>query len=368
MERTSVKIPQSMNNEPNLPPDDIQEEANAAVGDASQAIDTFFEAVLDLSTQAGFTVQRLLEEATKGTGETLAAISNIPLIRWLSDRFGAGWLKALLGEVDVERVRDRVSTLKLQNPQATQGAIAQRLIADKATAAGQVGLVSNIIPPFAVALFGVELAAVTRLQAELVYEIAAAYDLDLNNPTRRGEAIAIFVLSLATDFLTLGLNFVEVLPGVGAVVGASSNATIMFALGLVARRFYEAKTNPEEAFVTPDVLREASQTYLKGAIAQQAIVEQILAHMVVASYPDKSWTDFQADLQAAGLSSATVKAISTHLEKRQPLDMLLVQLDRDFAPPLLARCQAIATSNGEMTPQAREILAAIAARFHLDKS
>jgi uncharacterized protein (DUF697 family) len=38
-----------------------------------------------------------------------------------------------------------------------------------------------------------------------------------------------------------GLSFVELIPVIGAVVGASSNATLIYSLGYIACRFYEAK-------------------------------------------------------------------------------------------------------------------------------
>ena len=77
----------------------------------------------------------------------------------------------------------------------------------------------------------------------MVYEIAAAYGLDLDEPARRGEVLAIFGLSLGADVLKTGLTVVEIIPGIGAVVGASTNAAMLYVLGQTACRFYEQKTD-----------------------------------------------------------------------------------------------------------------------------
>jgi uncharacterized protein (DUF697 family) len=78
----------------------------------------------------------------------------------------------------------------------------------------------------------------------MVYRIAGAYGFSLKDPARRGEALGIFGLSVGgSGTLKVGLGLVELLPGVGAVVGASSNAALLYSLGYAACRFYEAKRN-----------------------------------------------------------------------------------------------------------------------------
>jgi uncharacterized protein (DUF697 family) len=78
----------------------------------------------------------------------------------------------------------------------------------------------------------------------MVYRIAAAYGFSLKDPARRGEVLAIFGLSVGgSGVLKVGLGFVELLPVVGAMVGASNNAALLYSLGYVTCRFYEAKRN-----------------------------------------------------------------------------------------------------------------------------
>lgn len=66
------------------------------------------------------------------------------------------------------------------------------------------------------------------------------------------------------------------------------------------------------------------------------------------------------------LSSTSLEVISGNIKSPQPLDILLTQLNRDFAIPLLAQCYKIAKVKGEMTPVAQNIIDAIAAQFDID--
>jgi uncharacterized protein (DUF697 family) len=151
---------------------------------------------------------------------------------------------AALGQVDVEKAQDEVEKLRQEYPLETPEQLAHRIMVDTSLKAGGIGLLTNFVPPLALTLFAVDLAAVTALQAEMVYRIAAAYGFPLKDPARRGEVLAIFGLSVGgSGALKVGLSFVELLPVIGAVVGASSNAAVLYSLGHVACRFYEAKRN-----------------------------------------------------------------------------------------------------------------------------
>lgn len=185
---------------------------------------------------------KLVEEATKTTGKTLESIANNPIVTTLHNTFGINWFMTLLGGVNIEKALANVKDLQQKYQKETKREIANRLIANKAIEGAKVGVITNIIPPVAAWLLGLELAAITKLQAEMVYEIAALYGLDLHDPTRRGEVAGIFALAIGGDIVKGGLNLVELVPGIGAVIGASSNAFILYALGQTACGFYEEKS------------------------------------------------------------------------------------------------------------------------------
>jgi len=165
------------------------------------------------------------------------------------------------------------------------------------------------------------------------------------------------------------LVFVRNVPLAGAVIGASSNATILYALGYAACRFYEAKLDPNVAETSTETLQaiqQKSETYLELAIEQQAIMDQILAQMILASYPDKTWEAILPELQALELHSTSLHTIAENLKSPQPLSALLDQLNQDFAVLTLSRCYTIAQLDGEISAEETKVLESLGEKFGLD--
>ncbi|GAB4204551.1 MAG: hypothetical protein Fur006_59780 [Coleofasciculaceae cyanobacterium] len=213
---------------------------------ATAAVQVAADEITGTTTAIGKTVgpaaQQFVEQGTETVGKMVTPIAEHPLTKYASKVPGINVLLAALGQVDVERAQKEVDKLRVDYPLDTPEQLARRIIADAAFKGGGIGLATNFIPPLALALFGIELAAVTALQAEMVYRIAAAYGFSLKDPTRRGEVLAIFGLSVGgSGVLKGGLSFVELLPLIGAFVGASSNAALLYSLGYVACQFYAAK-------------------------------------------------------------------------------------------------------------------------------
>jgi uncharacterized protein (DUF697 family) len=125
--------------------------------------------------------------------------------------------------------------------------IAHRIIVTKGILAAGFGLVSNLLPGAGLAAGVFDLAGIMLLQAEMVYQIACVYGLDLQDPARKAEILAIFGLSFSSEqTLKFGISYaakagLSFVPVAGAVVGAGSNAAIVYALGYGACRFYETK-------------------------------------------------------------------------------------------------------------------------------
>ncbi|MBW4443275.1 MAG: EcsC family protein [Plectolyngbya sp. WJT66-NPBG17] len=310
----------------------------------------------------------LIGRLSKRAGGVLDFVGNIPLLRNPVVRRFAGvlkldWLIGISSQVDLEKATEAARKLQRQFPNETPEQIAHHLIVRKAVQAGGTGFVTSILPGFATAFLALDLAATTALQTALVYEIAAAYGLDLRDPERKGEVLAIFGLALGGgNALKAGLKFLRNIPFAGAAIGASTNATILYSLGYAASRFYEAKLHaasdvpPTEAL---EKIHQQSEDYLNLAIAQQAIVDQILAHMLLASYPEKTWESILPELKSLQLEPSSLKTIETNLRSPQSLSSLLDQLNCDFAAPLLAQCRRIAQSKDGISPQEAEILTAI---------
>lgn len=322
----------------------------------------FINIVGSLTENITIEAQKMFAKTTVSTGETLEWIASNPILKSADNIIGLDWLMTFLGKVDTAKVQAKVSEMRSQHPDETPQQLAHRLIVAKTWEGGQIGLLTNMIPPIAALFLGIELIATTKLQTEMVYEIAAVYGLDLNEPARRGEVWVIFGLSLGADVLKTGLTIVEIIPGVGAVVGASTNAAILYVLGQTACRYYAGKTSDTEL----QSMQAETDSDWQLALEQSQIMDRILAHMVQVSYPQQNWTEILPKIKE--ISPDSVNTIAVNLKQNHDLSALLDELIADFAPLTLSRCYEIAMSNGNITLEEQEILSQIAVKFNLDLS
>lgn len=231
---------------PNRDQPSMQEAINEAIANAisiSQAIaEQLKEPISTVGNTVEDTLHRLVEQSTEVVGRVVTPIAKNPLVKYATTIPGINWLMAALGQVDEVQVQQQVVALRQQYPLETSEQLAQRVITDTTWNAAQVGLLTNFLPPLAVTLFAVDLGAVAALQAKMIYRIAAIYGFSPDDPTRRGEVLTIWGLSTGSSgFLKTGLSFVEIIPGVGAAVGITTDAALMYAVGVFACRFYEIK-------------------------------------------------------------------------------------------------------------------------------
>ena len=327
--------------------------ANNLLSDVISTVGSLTEV---LTTEA----QKILEKTTASTGQTLDWIASNPVLTAADNIIGLDWLMTFLGQVDTAKINATVADMRSQHPTETSEEIAHRLIVQKTWEGGRIGLLTNIIPPIAALFLGVELIATTKLQTEMVYEIAATYGLDLEDPARRGEVLAIFGLSLGADVLKTGMSVVEIIPGIGAMVGASTNAAMLYVLGQTASRFYQQK-NSETDLAS---MQRHTDTDWQIALNQSKVMDRILAHMVQVSYPSQDWTEILPKIEE--ISPTSIDAIAANLRQSHNLSALLTELIPEFAPTTLSRCYDIAISNGSITLEEQEILTQIAVKFDLD--
>ncbi|MEB3178496.1 MAG: hypothetical protein VKL59_05560 [Nostocaceae cyanobacterium] len=356
-------LPSTKQHKPSL----VEAVSNTAVAVAGGIID-IGKAVGEATAKQ---THKLIEQATQSAGQVVNRFSNNWLIRRLSGFLNLNWLVGAVDSVNLEKAATQVKKLQQEHPEETPSQIAHRIMVDKATQAGGIGLASSVLPGFAAALLAVDLAATTQIQSEMVYQIAAAYGLDLKDSSRQGEVLAIFGLGLGGGRLlrAAGLGLLRNIPFAGAVIGASSNAAMIYSLGYAACRFYEAKLDDSKTLTSEETLTEletASQNYLQTAIAQQAVMDQILVHMILASHPEKTWEEIVPELQSLNLSVDSLTAIADNIKSPQSLDTLLAQLNRDFAMPLLARCYKMAEQDDDISSHEAGVIEAIAKKFDID--
>jgi len=182
------------------------------------------------------------EQITENLGKVVSPLAENPVVKMGTKLPGLSWVMAALGQVDENKVCDDVEALRRKYPTESTERLTQRVISEAATKAAQVGFVTNFIPPAAFLLSAFDLGAVSALQAGMIYRIATLYGFSPKDPARRGEAIAIWGLfTSGSGLLKSGLNVVEIIPGLGAAVGVTSNAALIYGIGQIANQFYEQK-------------------------------------------------------------------------------------------------------------------------------
>ena len=320
------------------------------------------------TTQAGKAIANTVSNATESAGQMLGRINSSASLQKLTKAIKVDWLVNIIDTVNLDQVEREVATLRRKYPDATPYQLACRVMATKAIYVGGSGLASSLVPGLASAMVAVDLAATTAIQAEMGYQIAAIYGLDVRDPARKGEILAIFGLALGgnhvlkTGFQYLARN----VPVAGVVVGASTNAVALYAVGHAACQFYEshcyanlsdASQSASESLPPALAATQAKQDeYFQDAIAQQILMDQILAHVLMAGHPDKSWAELLPMLQELHFSPVSLQLIERHLNEPIEIETLLSQVNPEFAIPLLAQCQKLAIADGVTTPEEAALL------------
>ena len=345
--------------------------APSVLSSFAQSVKNTTIAIAQISAATSDRIQDWVSPATQRAGEAVNYVGNNWLVRRLARFLNLGWLLGATSNVDLAKAEAEVRKLQQEHPDESPSQIAHRIMVEKAKRAGGIGLATSVLPGAALAFLAVDLAATTQLQAEMVHQIAAAYGLDLKDPARKGEVLGIFGLGLGGSRLlkAAGLGLLRNIPFAGAVIGASSNATMLYSLGYAACRFYEAKQKSPDAETSQETLQtiqQQSEKYLETAIAQQTVMDQILLHMILASHPEKKESEILPELKQLNISPNSLKAIASNIKSPQPLDTLINQLNRDFAIPLLAQCYRIAQIDGVTSKEETRVIEAISSKFGID--
>lgn len=243
-----------MTTTPPRPPQtsDQTRETFQAVTQVMQAVVTVLDNVTASTGNAMLSrLQPFLEPMTATVGNVVGPIASLPFIQYATAIPGMRVLLAALGQVNVAEVRSQVDELRAQYPLEDKRALAQRVMAETALKAAGVGLATNFIPPVAFALTLVDIGAVAALQASMIYRIATIYGYSPTDNDRRGEVLAIWLLSSTTSgMVKSGLSIAEIIPGLGAVLGIATDASLIYSVGYFACRYYETKRSaPTEIMV-----------------------------------------------------------------------------------------------------------------------
>lgn len=282
------------------------------------------------------------------------------------------WLEEIVERVDTGRAESLVQGLRQQHPHATPRQMGRLIMVKKVIAPARGRVAKNRLSHTTASLLkflSVDRVSAITSQIEMIYQIAAAYGLPVQEPNRCAEALTLFeTLLKGSGASQAGLDIGDKPTRTKTAIAVSVNVTLLYALGYAACHFYEAKLNPSEATRDEPVYAAQAviESYLSEAIAQQIIMDQILVHMILASTNHRSWSDILPCLKKLKLVPASLAMIAAHIQTPQPLYRLLNQLNSDFAVPLLIQCNKIAQFDGIITPQEAKVLEQIANKFDVD--
>ncbi len=348
----------------------IGEAVGKLIYDATQPVSGTLTEWGDAANQQ---VYQLIDWAAEGTGQAVNAVGNLPFADRVAGLFRLDWLVNSGEKVNARQAKQAVEDLQQQYPNESALEIAQRIMNQKAVIAGGTGFTSSLIPGVAAALLAIDLAAMTAIQAEMVYQIAAAYGFDLKEPARKGELVLVLGLAMgSTNIVKTGLGIFRNIPMAGPFIGASTDIAVLYTVGYAACQYYETKRKLGSTPTAVDLqsIQTNSAAYWQTTLEQQVVIDQILTHMYLASQPHKSWTEVVAGLRQSTIASedsSLTANIAQHLEQQVPLDSLLDQLQPEFALPVLSRCYNMAKAHGrDVTDAEQAILNQIAVRFNLE--
>lgn len=192
-------------------------------------------------------------------------------------------LFGVINDVDIEAAAQRVAELRQKHPEASPAELSQILIREKSTRTGTVGAVTSgagLIPGLGTAAamtLGVaaDIGATFKLQAELVLEIAAAYNYPLTENEKQQIVMVITGISAGTSALTRRAGqaaaikvgerlatqsaqkaFTKALPVVGVLASAGTNVLSTYIIGQRADAYF--RLGPEAVGSWADSLRAIS--------------------------------------------------------------------------------------------------------------
>ncbi|MEG4080644.1 GUN4 domain-containing protein [Microcoleus sp. Pol8_D6] len=125
-----------------------------------------------------------------------------------------------------------------------------------------------------------DLPEISKLSAEMVYQIANIYGFNLQEPERKIEALTAFGAAfLGERAIEAGIDWLEYGMIPSKIISAAAKALMIYAVGHAACMFYEAKLNQHiNPLTSPTVInkiREQSQHYLDNATSEEEILALI---------------------------------------------------------------------------------------------
>jgi hypothetical protein len=164
----------------------------------------------------------------------------------------ADFLSSAIDRTDESAARERVQVIKRDNPAAHRSELAQTLIQRKCLMTGGLGLVT---PAFALIGLPINVGLVFKWQAELLLEMAALYDREMDDLEKRNAVLIVTGLSIgSTQVARLFAGTLEqaiqrfspaeettrvTTPAIQSVISGTSNVVFTYIVGKQAQAYFE---------------------------------------------------------------------------------------------------------------------------------
>lgn len=227
------------------------------------------------------------------------------LVTWIAE--SACSIDFPAAEISVNRLKDRCKN-------ETSSNIAHKLIVHKSLQAAGVELFGDIadsVNNMFNGLVEINLPSISKLSAEMVYQIAAIYGFPLTSKERQQEALMIFCITcLAEQAIEAGINWLKLNPIKDKLLKVAAKALMIYAIGNVACIYYQLKSEQKlNALTSSEVLnqlKQQTQNYLKDTKSENEICNKITKEIQTA-FPKVDYTQLQALLAAKKWKEADVE-------------------------------------------------------------
>ncbi|NMG07108.1 hypothetical protein [Brasilonema sp. UFV-L1] len=159
-------------------------------------------------------------------------------------------------QINLDEIETFVAHLWKKFPKANPEQIAQRLLRRQLLRVSRTSAVMSVVPDKMAESVGVDYVEIALIQAEIIFQIAAAYGFELQTPESKDEAFAIIDRVLRANRLArIGLSATQMIPFAGGFIRTGSDTYLVYQIGNTAQQFYKSLIEEEvpgeilEAFI-----------------------------------------------------------------------------------------------------------------------
>lgn len=229
------------------------------------------------------------------------------------------WIAESIGEINFSAAEKSVNRLKSRSRNQTPYEIAHQLIIHKSLQAAGVELIADVAQTVNYILNGlatIELASLSKLAAEMIYQIANIYGFDAKATERKTEALYIFGFTLLSEkVVEAGIDWLK--SGIAKALKVGAKALMIYGIGHLACYYYEYKSQYKFELVPSEdlVLRlnQITQDYFPETTSQE-IVKDKLTNEIYQAFPPISYDSLNSLLAQGQWKNADQETGSIILE------------------------------------------------------